>query len=119
MDIGVNDFRKNVSKMIPQSLLEAWANRLPAGYTLTSFALRYALDLFPTHTIVGGGHTFEHYEQATQALSLPPLDFAALQLAEEMRSAFRHWYDGGITQYKKILRGLIYVRNQVFNTGGH
>ncbi|MEO1392457.1 MAG: aldo/keto reductase [Cyanobacteria bacterium J06634_5] len=46
---------------------------LPAGGSMTAFALRYLLDFETTHTIILGGKSIENYQTALAALALPPL----------------------------------------------
>ena len=65
------DFRSEVS--IPWQKYAFYERFLPAGGSMTAFALRYLLDFETTHTIILGGKSLAHYQAALQALELPAL----------------------------------------------
>ncbi|NJK41702.1 MAG: aldo/keto reductase [Acaryochloridaceae cyanobacterium SU_2_1] len=47
---------------------------LPPGMSMTTLALRYLLDFETTHTIILGGKSLNHYQEALKALEVSPLD---------------------------------------------
>jgi aryl-alcohol dehydrogenase-like predicted oxidoreductase len=68
------DVRQQNLKLVDFQRYAVYKKFLPEDVSMTTFALRYLLDLDTTHTIALGGKSIEDYREALRAFELPPLE---------------------------------------------
>lgn len=68
------DIRKHTLDSVDIQKYAVYEQFLPEGVSMTAFALAYLLDFDSTHTIVLGGKSIEHYQEALKMFDLTPLE---------------------------------------------
>ena len=96
-NISADDFR--YQRKFNWSKYQSYEKLIPEGATMVGMSLRYLLDLDHTQTILIGGKSLEHYQEALTALKMKPLDS---QIVGEIDRA-RAW-ENTILRVKSLLR---------------
>lgn len=97
--ISTDDFR--YQRKFNWSKYQSYEKLIPEGATMVGMSLRYLLDLDHTQTILIGGKSFQHYQEALTALEMEPLDS---QICKEINRA-RAW-ENTILRAKSLVRPL-------------
>lgn len=100
------DIRNRTFQGIDTRKYSIYKKFLSDGVSMDIFALRYLLDFDTTHTIVLGGKSIEHYQKASQAIDLPPLEAKTHQelLSVRQKLAKRSLSRKIISKVKNILQ---------------
>ena len=83
--LGPDDSRESTFRRTDLRRYAAYEALLPAGTSMSVWALRYLLDFETTHAIVLGGRSLAHYQEAVRALDQPRLDPASQSIPRPSR----------------------------------
>lgn len=70
--LSADDFRYNLP--FDWNKYQSYENFVPEGASMVGLSLRYLLDLNTTQTILLGGKSLAHYQEAIAAIDLPSID---------------------------------------------
>ena len=98
-NISSDDFR--YQRKFNWSRYKSYEKLIPEGATMVGMSLRYLLDLDHTQTILIGGKSLQHYQEAVAALEIQSLES---QVCQEIDRA-RAWQDR-ILRAKSLVRPL-------------
>jgi len=84
--LGEHDIRKRTFDATDLTRYAVYERLVPTGASMATFSLRYLLGFDTTHTIVLGGRTISHYQEALSAFSVAAVDGTTLKAIEDIRA---------------------------------